>query len=78
MQYLGESVIPFGIIFTKADKLKPKAIERNVYDYCQELLKTWEALPPYFITSSTNKSGKDEVLDFIAATNEEIGKLKIN
>ena len=73
---MGESGIPFGIIFTKADKLKPKAIERHVEDYCQELLKSWEELPPYFVTSSSKSLGKDEVLAFIAETNEEIEKLK--
>ena len=76
MQYLGEQQIPFGIIFTKADKLKPKAIERHVEDYCNELLQFWEELPPYFITSSSKKIGQDDVLGFIEATNEEIEKLR--
>jgi GTP-binding protein len=76
MEYLGVSGIPFGIIFTKADKLKPKAIERHVDDYSLELLKTWEALPPYFVTSSSKKIGQDELLDFIATTNEEIYRLR--
>ena len=76
MEYLGESGIPFGIIFTKADKLKPKAIERNVAKYCKELLKTWEELPPYFITSSSKKIGQEDVLNFIDATNEEINLLR--
>ncbi|MBU2922121.1 ribosome biogenesis GTP-binding protein YihA/YsxC [Winogradskyella psychrotolerans] len=78
MQYLGESEIPFGIIFTKADKLKPKAIERQVDEYCKELLKFWEELPPYFITSSSKSIGKDDVLEFIATTNEEIEQLRSN
>lgn len=76
MQYLGESGIPFCIIFTKADKLKPQAIERHVKDYCEELLKTWEELPLYFITSSSKSIGKDDVLEFIGNTNEEIAQLK--
>ncbi|NRB60149.1 MAG: YihA family ribosome biogenesis GTP-binding protein [Winogradskyella sp.] len=75
MMYLGENGIPFGIIFTKADKLKPKAIEKHVDDYCNVLLETWEELPPYFITSSSKKIGQDDVLDFIEATNEEIANL---
>ncbi|WP_225035090.1 ribosome biogenesis GTP-binding protein YihA/YsxC [Winogradskyella sp. SM1960] len=78
MQYLGESGIPFGIIFTKADKLKPKAIEKHVEAYCEVLLKTWEELPPYFVTSSSKSIGQDEVLGFIGATNEEIEELKSN
>ena len=78
MQYLGENGIPFGIIFTKADKLKPQAINRHVDDYCKVLLETWEELSPYFVTSSTKRLGQDDVLDFIAATNEEIQNLKDN
>jgi len=76
MQYLGENGIPFGIIFTKADKLKPNAITRHVDDYCNALLETWEELPPYFITSSTKKIGQEEVLNFIEATNNEIEQLR--
>ncbi|WP_458628820.1 ribosome biogenesis GTP-binding protein YihA/YsxC [Winogradskyella sp. PC D3.3] len=76
MKYMGESEIPFGIIFTKADKLKPKAIERHVDEYCQELLKFWEELPPYFVTSASNYTGKDDVLNFIEDTNEEIEQLR--
>ncbi|MCA0151901.1 ribosome biogenesis GTP-binding protein YihA/YsxC [Winogradskyella vincentii] len=78
MQYLGESGIPFGIIFTKVDKLKPKAIDRHVQEYCEELLKTWEELPPYFITSSSKKIGQEEVLSFIEETNNEIEALRNN
>ena len=76
MQYLGESGIPFGIIFTKADKLKPMAIDRHVNEYCEELLKTWEELPLYFVTSSSNSIGKEDVLEFIGNTNEEIEELR--
>jgi GTP-binding protein len=77
MHYMGESGIPFGIIFTKADKLKPKAIERQVEEYCQELLKTWEELPVYFVTSSSKSIGKDKVLEFIGNTNEEIEQMRM-
>ena len=78
MQYLGESGIPFGIIFTKVDKLKPKAMDRHVQEYCEELLKTWEELPTYFITSSSKKIGQEEVLSFIEETNNEIEALRNN
>jgi len=76
MQYLGESGLPFGIIFTKADKLKPMAIERHVNEYCEELLKTWEELPLYFVTSSSKSIGKDDLVEFIGSTNEEIEQLR--
>ena len=76
MQYMGESEIPFGIIFTKADKLKPAAIDRHVNDYNEVLLKTWEELPQYFVTSSSKSIGKDNLLEFIGSTNEEMEQLK--
>ena len=76
MQYLGEKEIPFSIIFTKADKLKPKAIENHVEAYCNDLLQFWEELPPYFVTSSSKKIGKEEVLRFIDDTNHEIKNLR--
>jgi GTP-binding protein len=78
MEWMGNHSIPFSIIFTKADKLKPKAIERNVHDYLQELLKTWEETPSYFITSSSSAVGRDELLQFIDDTNNEINTLKSN
>jgi len=76
MQYLGEHEIPFSIIFTKADKLKPKAIEKHVVDYCNNLLQFWEELPPHFVTSSSKTIGKEEVLNFIDKTNKEIEQLR--
>ncbi len=72
MQWLGENLIPFSIIFTKADKLKPKAIERNVEDYKKILLETWEEIPNYFITSSSKGIGQEDVLEYIDSINKEI------
>ncbi len=77
MQWLGENQIPFSIIFTKADKLKPNAIDRHIKVYKEELLKSWEDIPEYFITSSSKAIGRDEVLQYIDETNAEIN-LKIN
>ncbi|WP_340200149.1 ribosome biogenesis GTP-binding protein YihA/YsxC [Ascidiimonas sp. W6] len=74
MEWLGENSIPFSIIFTKADKLKPKAIERQVLSYQEELLKTWEETPQYFITSATSSIGKDELLYYIDQINLEYKK----
>ena len=76
MEYLGISQIPFSIIFTKADKLKPNAINRHIEVYNNELLKTWEELPKYFVTSSTKSLGRDEVLQFIEETNLQINALR--
>lgn len=72
MQWLGERAIPFAIIFTKADKLKPQAIERNVAAYKEALLEWWEEFPPYFVTSAQNKTGKEELTQYIDQTNQTI------
>ena len=70
MQWLGEHQIPFCIIFTKADKMKPKALERNINDYQAKMLETWTEMPQYFVTSSSNGTGREEVLDFIESINQ--------
>ena len=72
MQWLGENKIPFGIIFTKADKLKTKTIEANIKNYKTILLETWEDMPQYFITSSLKKIGQDNVLEYINQLNNTI------
>lgn len=72
MTWLGEHGIPFSIIFTKADKLRPKAIENHVEDYKNILLLTWEEMPNYFITSSSKDIGKDDVLEYINTLNENM------
>lgn len=75
MEWMGEKGIPFGIIFTKADKLKPKAIERQVATYLQVMVDgIWEEAPQHFITSSSNTIGRDEVLNFISKINLEFKK----
>ena len=72
MEWLGENGIPFSIIFTKADKLKPKAIERNVDSYIKELLNgVWEEAPQFFVTSSSKGIGRDTVLALIETINHD-------
>lgn len=65
MDMLGEKGVPFGIVFTKCDKLSGGKARTNVDAYRRELLKKWEELPPIFVTSSEKKEGRDAVLDFI-------------
>ena len=73
MEYLGEKQIPFSIIFTKTDKLKPKALERNIENYKQELLAgAWLEMPNYFISSASNSTGKDDILNYIDQINEQL------
>ena len=75
MQFLGESGIPFCIIFTKSDKLKLSQLNRNVEVYIKKMTQTiWEEMPPYFVTSASNKNGKDELLKYIADLNTQVAK----
>jgi GTP-binding protein len=71
MEWLGEHQIPFCIIFTKADKLKPKALERNVEHYKARMLETWLEMPQYFITSAESGVGQEEVLEYIDSINSQ-------
>ena len=70
MNWLGEQGIPFSIIFTKSDKLKPKQIDTKVKAYEQSMLEFWEEMPLYFVTSSLHKSGKDQVLSYVQQLNQ--------
>ena len=65
VDWLGQSSIPFSIVFTKADKVGPVKAKTNAEAWMKKLEETWEELPPYFITSSEKKTGRDEVLDYI-------------
>jgi GTP-binding protein len=65
MTWLGENGIPFSIVFTKADKLSATQLRNNVDSYMKSLLETWEELPPYFVTSSEKKQGREPLLNYI-------------
>ena len=75
---LGEHGIPFGIVFTKCDKLSSNQAESNIARYRRTLLQSWEELPPMFRTSSEKRQGREVILDFIdnclTAAPQEIGK----
>ncbi|MCG8411642.1 MAG: ribosome biogenesis GTP-binding protein YihA/YsxC [Bacteroidales bacterium] len=72
MRWLGEKEIPFSMIFTKADKLSSSELNKNLNTYKKEMLKEWEALPNIFITSSEQKLGRNEILDFIDRINKSV------
>lgn len=67
IRMLGEHGVPFGIVFTKADKLSGAQRERSVALYRRTLAEEWEELPPMFVTSSAKGTGRGELLDFIGA-----------
>lgn len=67
LEMLGENGIPFGIIFTKADKLSKAQLEKSVERYKATLAEQWEELPPLFVSSSERRMGREEILDFIGS-----------
>lgn len=71
-EWLGENGVPFAIVFTKADKLKGGRVNANISQYIEKLHEQWEELPPYFVTSSENRMGREELLNYIESINKEI------
>ncbi len=72
IQFLGENGVPFGIVFTKADKPKRAELHRNVETFLQTLSESWEELPPHFVTSSGTGQGREEFLDYIDEVNKSL------
>lgn len=73
MDWLGENGIPFSIVFTKLDKQTSNAAKHQIAAYLETLLERWEELPPVFRTSSEDRRGRNEILDYI----EEMNKLPL-
>ena len=76
IEWLGTNSVPFSIVFTKADKLTGGKLNSNIREYLKKLQEQWEELPPYFITSSENRMGREELLNYIASINKEINSNK--
>lgn len=72
IQNIGSTGIPFSIVFTKTDKLKPAELEKNLAVYQERLYEDWEELPPIFLTSSTSKEGREEMLRYIENINKSL------
>jgi GTP-binding protein len=75
MEYMGESEIPFCIIFTKADKISKTKVDSHIAAYKKQMiLNNWAEMPNYYVTSATEQTGKDAVLSYIEEVNEEVFK----
>ena len=73
INYLGEIEVPFGIVFTKADKISRGKVEQHVAAYRKALLaNNWEEMPQYFVTSSTEGTGREKLLEYIDEINQGI------
>jgi len=64
-QWLMESQVPFVLVFTKADKAKPGAVERNQDAFLHSMSEFCDGLPKFFTSSSKKRDGRREILDFI-------------
>ena len=72
IDWLGESGIPFSIVFTKADKLSSSKMKPAAEAWMKHLEDVWEELPPYFITSAQKKTGREKLLGYIEEINESL------
>lgn len=72
INHAGEHNIPIAIVFTKADRLNSPAVKANIEKMKSTLAQTWEELPPIFVTSSARKTGKEELLAYIAEINASL------
>ncbi|WP_315562891.1 ribosome biogenesis GTP-binding protein YihA/YsxC [Segatella oris] len=72
IDWLGKSNVPFTIVFTKADKLGPGKAKQNAQKWLEQLKDRWETLPPYYITSSEKKLGREELLAYIDEINKSL------
>ncbi len=73
MEFMGESEIPFCIIFTKADKISRVKVDMHVAAYRKQLLaNNWAEMPQHFVTSSTEGTGKEKLLSYIEEINQEL------
>ncbi|MDP4222489.1 MAG: ribosome biogenesis GTP-binding protein YihA/YsxC [Bacteroidota bacterium] len=68
MEFLGRNQIPFARVFTKSDKVIPDFLEKAILKYNNEMLFIWGSLPHTFISSTVRKTGRQEILDFIGET----------
>lgn len=72
IEWLGVNGVPFTLIFTKSDKLTKNQKAKNIAHYKKELLKSWEELPPIFVTSAETRVGSEELLAYIDQINTEL------
>lgn len=71
VNWLGEMHLPFVLVYTKVDRLKPEEVEPNISQFQQAMLETWEALPQQFVSSANSGKGRQEILEFIETTQKD-------
>jgi GTP-binding protein len=74
MAFLGKAQVPFSILFTKSDKVKPAQLQKSIDAYKEVILQDWEEVPPTFVTSSWAKTGREEILAYIRKMNNTFAR----
>lgn len=74
LNWCGHNQLAFSMVFTKIDKLSSSALQKNIAQYKKEMLKTWEELPPIFLTSSESKFGREKLLNYVGEINQLYSK----
>lgn len=69
IEWLGDSRIPFVLVYTKTDKVSQKERYQNIEEMKGMLKESWAELPMIFETSAIKGIGRDELLQFINETN---------
>ena len=73
IEFLGEKELAFCLVFTKADKLSRAKVQQNISAYKKTLSATgWEEMPPYFVSSSSEQTGREEILNYIESINNDL------
>lgn len=72
MKWLGDSQIPFVIVLTKVDKVPQKEKSRHLKLLKEALSEEWEELPVIFESSAVKRTGREDILQFIDATNQKL------
>jgi GTP-binding protein len=77
IDWLGESEVPFAIVFTKTDKLSAKNAENNVKSFIDKMLENWEEMPRYFLSSVKTRTGKEDILAYMGQIMDSVKKNKL-
>lgn len=70
INWFGENELPFSLVFTKSDKLKPNQLNSNIASVKNSLLRFWEELPEVYVTSSVSGKGSEDILKRISDENK--------
>jgi GTP-binding protein len=73
LEWMGMKGLPFVLVFTKTDKMGKTLAQSSIAKYRKTLLKTWEELPPVFMSSAVKKEGRGEILGYIGELLETVG-----